>query len=45
MNSIYRFNKIFSKLKVGKVRCVETLPGMRGIKENDGGDEFSYDTL
>jgi hypothetical protein len=31
----------------GKVRPVETIPGMEGgrIKENDGGGEFNYDTL
>jgi hypothetical protein len=31
----------------GKMRPVETIPGMglRGIKENDGGGEFSYDIL
>jgi hypothetical protein len=31
----------------GKLRPVETLPGMRGkgIKENDGGVEFNYDKL
>jgi hypothetical protein len=32
----------------GKMRPVETISGMeewveRGIKENDGGDEFNYD--
>jgi hypothetical protein len=28
----------------GKMRFIETLPGMEGggIKENDGGGEFSY---
>jgi hypothetical protein len=25
-----------------KMRCVETIPGMR---ENDGGDKFNYDVL
>jgi hypothetical protein len=31
----------------GKMRPVETVPGVegRGIKENDGGSEFNYDTL
>jgi hypothetical protein len=30
----------------GKVRPVETIPGMGGrIKENDGGGEFNYDIL
>jgi hypothetical protein len=31
----------------GQMGPVETIPGMggRGIKENDGGDEFSYDIL
>jgi hypothetical protein len=31
----------------GKMRPVETLPGMRGgeIKENDGGDKFNHDIL
>jgi hypothetical protein len=31
----------------GKMRPVETIPGMRGgrIKENDGGGEFNYDIL
>jgi hypothetical protein len=32
----------------GKMRPIETIPGMgegRRIKENDGGDEFNYDTL
>jgi hypothetical protein len=30
-----------------KMSPVETIPGMRGeaIKENDGGNEFNYDTL
>jgi hypothetical protein len=30
-----------------KMRPVETIPEMRvgGIKENDGGGEFSYDVL
>jgi hypothetical protein len=28
----------------GKMRPVETIPGMRGwIKKNDGGGEFNYD--
>jgi hypothetical protein len=29
----------------GKMRLVETIPGMGGgeIKENDAGDEFKYD--
>jgi hypothetical protein len=28
----------------GKMRPVETIPGMEGrIKENDGGGEFKYD--
>jgi hypothetical protein len=31
----------------GKIRHVENISGMgeRGIKQNDGGDEFNYDTL
>jgi hypothetical protein len=31
----------------GKMRPVETIPGMEGerIKENNGGGEFIYDTL
>jgi hypothetical protein len=31
----------------GKMRPVEIVPGMegRGIKENDGGGEFNYDSL
>jgi hypothetical protein len=31
----------------GKMRSVETIPGMKGggIKENDGGGEFKYDIL
>jgi hypothetical protein len=31
----------------GKTRPVETILGMdrKGIKENDGGDEFKYDIL
>jgi hypothetical protein len=31
----------------GKIRPVETIPGMRGgeVKENDGGGEFNYDIL
>jgi hypothetical protein len=31
----------------GKMRPVETVPGMEegGIKKNDGGDGFNYDTL
>jgi hypothetical protein len=31
----------------GKMRSVETTPGMQGreIKENDGGGEFNYDIL
>jgi hypothetical protein len=31
----------------GKMRPVETIPGMRGrrIKENNGGNEFNYDIL
>jgi hypothetical protein len=31
----------------GKMRTVETIPGTGGwgIKENDGGGEFSYDIL
>jgi hypothetical protein len=31
----------------GKMRPVETIPGMEGgvIKENDGGGEFNYDIL
>jgi hypothetical protein len=31
----------------GKMRPDETVPGMRGggVKENDGGGEFNYDTL
>jgi hypothetical protein len=33
--------------KNGKLRPVETIPGMggEGIKESDGGDEFNCDTL
>jgi hypothetical protein len=33
--------------KNGKMRLFETIPGAgsRGIKENDGGDEFNYDIL
>jgi hypothetical protein len=33
--------------KNGKMRPVETIPGMGGrrIKENDGGGEFNYDIL
>jgi hypothetical protein len=29
----------------GKLRAIETIPGMRGgkIKEKDGGGEFNYD--
>jgi hypothetical protein len=29
----------------GKMRCVETIPGMEGggRKKNDGGGEFNYD--
>jgi hypothetical protein len=29
----------------GKMRPLETIPrmGLRGIKENDGGDKFKYD--
>jgi hypothetical protein len=29
----------------GKVRPVDTVPGMRGIKENDGGSKFIYNIL
>jgi hypothetical protein len=31
----------------GKMRHIETIPGIEGegIKENDGGSEFSYDIL
>jgi hypothetical protein len=29
----------------GKMRTVETIPGIMGIKENDGGGEFSSDIL
>jgi hypothetical protein len=28
-----------------KMRTVETIPGMGGIKENDGGGKFNYDIL
>jgi hypothetical protein len=28
----------------GKMRPIETIPGMGGIRENDGG-EFNYDIL
>jgi hypothetical protein len=27
----------------GKIRLVETISGMRGIKENDGGYKFNCD--
>jgi hypothetical protein len=27
----------------GKIIPVETIPGMRGMKENSGGGEFKYD--
>jgi hypothetical protein len=29
----------------GKLRPVETIPGIGGIKEVDGGGEFNYDIL
>jgi hypothetical protein len=31
----------------GKMRPVETIPdmGVAGVKENDGGDEFNYNTF
>jgi hypothetical protein len=29
----------------GKVISVETIPGMREIKENDGGGDFKYDVF
>jgi hypothetical protein len=29
----------------GKMRPVETVPGMGGVKEHDGGGEFKYDIL
>jgi hypothetical protein len=29
----------------GKMRPVETIPGMRGIQRNDGGGEFNCDKL
>jgi hypothetical protein len=34
-------------MKMKKMRPVETIPGMGegGKKENDGEDEFNYDTL
>jgi hypothetical protein len=28
-----------------KMRHVKTIPGMGGIKKNDGGIEFNYDIL
>jgi hypothetical protein len=33
--------------EIGKMRRVETISrmGKKGIKENDGGDEFNYDIL
>jgi hypothetical protein len=33
--------------ETGKMRPIQTIPGMRrgGVKENDGGGEFSYDVL
>jgi hypothetical protein len=30
-------------MKMEKMRPVEAIPGMRGIKENDGGGEFNCD--
>jgi hypothetical protein len=32
---------MFSCMKNGKMRSVETILGMGGIKENDGGGEFN----
>jgi hypothetical protein len=33
-------------MKNGKMRPVETIPGVGGgEKENNGGNEFNYDTL
>jgi hypothetical protein len=29
----------------GKMIFVETIPGMGGIMDNDGGGEFNYDIL
>jgi hypothetical protein len=29
----------------GKMRFVEAIPGMGGVKENDGWDEFNCDIL
>jgi hypothetical protein len=29
----------------GKMRLVETIPGMGEIRKNDGGGEFDYDIL
>jgi hypothetical protein len=29
----------------GKIRPVETVSGISGVKENDGGCEFKYDIL
>jgi hypothetical protein len=29
----------------GKMRPAGTIPGMVGIKENDGGSKFKYDIL
>jgi hypothetical protein len=41
-----RVNMVYSLMyENGKMRPIETIPGMGGVKENDGGDEFNYDTL
>jgi hypothetical protein len=43
----YGGNIMYSCMKMEKMRPVETIPGTggEGIKENDGGGEFNYDTL
>jgi hypothetical protein len=40
-------NVMYSCMKKGKMRPVETITGMggRGIKENDGGSKFKYNIL
>jgi hypothetical protein len=45
--SEYDANIIVFMYENGKMTPVETVPSMGGreIKENDGGDEFNYDTL
>jgi hypothetical protein len=47
LNDIYSKELLLLMYESGKMRSIETIPGMGGggLKENDGGGEFNYDVV